>query len=97
VLRQTVSELPVHSFGTNGCYPYWQIPQQYPYYYPYGHDTTQTRWKCPDCGGWVLDTVQVHHCYKYNGVITTTTANTVTVSGDPSTRVFFQKQNPETD
>lgn len=20
------------------------------------------RWKCPDCSGWVVDTVEVHHC-----------------------------------
>ncbi len=45
-----------------------------------------SRWKCPDCGGWVADTVAVHHCGAApatgtNSMLTCSTCGTLYMRG----------------
>lgn len=66
-------------FQTPSTYPTYTIPT-----------TTTSRWHCPDCKGWVVDWLPVHHC----SVQINTTNNTyITNKTSGKTRVEFDENN----
>jgi len=72
----------------------WGVPTYTPPTYTIP-TTTTSRWHCPDCKGWVVDWLPVHHCTT--GYTTTTpyintkSNNHTSVTFDDNNEVKFVK------